>query len=142
MNLEHVAINVPNVREQVQWWKEHLGIRIVSAGDVAPYMNFIADDKGSMLELYSNEEFEHLDFANINAFNLHFAFSVDDMEGERDRLIRAGATSGWPGVSYGRAYSGDLTRPHSRSRSRPAGNRPLAQPHFLLSGTLAPLARY
>ena len=92
MNLEHVAINVPNVREQVQWWKEHLGIRIVSAGDVAPFMNFIADEKGSMLELYSNEEFEHLDFANINAFNLHFAFSVDDMEGERDRLIRAGAT--------------------------------------------------
>ena len=93
MNLEHVAINVPNVLEQVQWWREHLGLRIVSAGDVAPYMNFVTDDNGSMVELYSNEEFEHLDFAGINAFNLHFAFSVEDMEGERERLIQAGATA-------------------------------------------------
>ena len=92
MNLEHVAINVPNVLEQVQWWREHLGLRIVSAGDVAPYMNFVTDDNGSMVELYSNKEMEPLDFAQINPFNLHFAFSVDDMEGERDRLIQAGAT--------------------------------------------------
>ena len=92
MNLEHVAINVPNVLEQVQWWREHLGLRIVSAGDVAPYMNFVTDDSGSMVELYSNDEMEPLDFAQINPFNLHFAFSVDDMEGERERLIQAGAT--------------------------------------------------
>ncbi len=92
MNLEHVAINVPNVLEQVQWWREHLGLRIVSAGDVAPYMNFVTDDNGSMVELYSNDEMEPLDFAQINPFNLHFAFSVDDMEGERERLIQAGAT--------------------------------------------------
>ena len=92
MNLEHVAINVPNVLEQVQWWREHLGLRIVSAGDVAPYMNFVTDDNGSMVELYSNNEMEPLDFAQINPFNLHFAFSVDDMEGERERLIQAGAT--------------------------------------------------
>lgn len=32
--------------------------------------------------------------------------------------------------------------PAPRSRSRPAGNRPLAQPHFPRAGTLAPLARY
>ena len=92
MNLEHVAINVPNVLEQVQWWREHLGLRIVSASDVAPYMNFVTDDNGSMVELYSNDEMEPLDFAQINPFNLHFAFSVDDMEGERERLIQAGAT--------------------------------------------------
>ena len=92
MNLEHVAINVPNVLEQVQWWREHLGLRIVSAGDVAPYMNFVTDDNGSMVELYSNDEMEPLDFAQVNPFNLHFAFSVDDMEGERERLIQAGAT--------------------------------------------------
>ena len=92
MNLEHVAINVPNVREQAQWWKEHLGLQIVSAGDVPPYMNFVYDNNGSMVELYSNEEMEHLDFAQINPFNLHFAFSVDDMESERERLIQAGAT--------------------------------------------------
>ena len=93
MNLEHVAINVPNVLEQVQWWREHLGLRIVlSSGDVAPYMNFVTDDNGSMVELYSNNEMEPLDFAQINPFNLHFAFSVDDMEGERERLIQAGAT--------------------------------------------------
>ncbi len=92
MNLEHVAINVPNVLEQVQWWREHLGLRIVSAGDVAPYMNFVTDDNGSMVELYSNDAMEPLDFAQINPFNLHFAFSVDDMDGERERLIQAGAT--------------------------------------------------
>jgi glyoxylase I family protein len=92
MNLEHIAINVPNVLEQVQWWREHLGLRIVAAGDVAPYMNFVTDDNGSMVELYSQEDVAPLDYAGINPFNLHFAFSVDDMEGERERLIRAGAT--------------------------------------------------
>ncbi len=92
MNLEHVAINVPNVQEQAQWWKEHLGLRIVVAGDVAPYMNFVTDDNGSMVELYSQEDVAPLDYAQINPFNLHFAFSVDDMESERERLIQAGAT--------------------------------------------------
>lgn len=92
MNLEHVAINVPDVRAQVQWWKEHLGLRIVSASDVPPYMNFIADAKGSMLELYSQEDVIPFEYAEVNSFNLHFAFSVDDMEGERERLLQAGAT--------------------------------------------------
>lgn len=92
MNLEHVAINVPNVREQVQWWREHLGLRIVSSGDDPPYMNFVTDDNGSMVELYTNETVEMVDYSAIDAFNLHFAFSVDDLEGERQRLIQAGAT--------------------------------------------------
>lgn len=92
MNLEHIAINVPDVQAQVQWWKEHLGLRIVSAGETPPYMNFVADDKGSMVELYSREDVAPPDYAQVNSFNLHFAFSVDDMEGERARLIEAGAT--------------------------------------------------
>ncbi len=104
MNLEHVAINVPNVRKQVQWWKEHLGLRIVSASDVPPYMNFVYDDNGSMVELYSNDEYVPIDFAQVNAFNLHFAFSVDDIEGERERLIQAGAT---PDGEINNAPTGD-----------------------------------
>lgn len=94
MKLEHVAINLPvHPAEVAQWYVDNLDMIVVRSQDEAPYMTFICDkDRASMLEIYHNTTVDLPDYANIPAFNLHFAFSVTDMEGTRDRLVAAGAT--------------------------------------------------
>lgn len=91
MKLEHVAINVPDVHAFVKWYVDNLGMRVVSKGDVAPYMHFIADEAGSMLEIYSNTTVPMPDYSNIPPANLHLAFSAPDIEADRARLLANGA---------------------------------------------------
>ena len=92
MNLEHVAINVQEPAQMAAWFVEHLGMRIVVASTVAPYMHFLADEKGSMLEIYNNTAAPMPDYPSMNAFNLHIAFSSSNIEADRERLLAAGAT--------------------------------------------------
>jgi len=92
MKLEHVAINVPDPAGQAQWFVDHLGMRIVMASPTSPYMHFVADDVGTMLELYNNPVAPMPDYANVNPFNLHFAYTSADIEADRDRMVAAGAT--------------------------------------------------
>jgi glyoxylase I family protein len=92
MKLEHVAINVPDPVGQAQWFVEHLGMRIVVANSAPPYMHFVADEAGSMLELYNNPAAPMPDYANTNPYNLHFAFSSSNIEADRDRMLAAGAS--------------------------------------------------
>lgn len=91
MKLEHVALNVPNVHEVVKFFVDNFGMRVVMSIDAPPYMNFIADESGSMLELYSNPAVPMPDYANIHPTNLHIAFTSPDIEADRARLIAAGA---------------------------------------------------
>lgn len=93
MKLEHVAINVPEPAAMAKWYAEHLGMRIVLESNESPYMHFIADDVGSMMELYNNPAATMPDYANMSPFNFHMAFSTDNIEAERDRLVAAGATA-------------------------------------------------
>jgi glyoxylase I family protein len=92
MKLEHVAINVPDPAGQAEWFANHLGMRIVIANSNPPYMHFVADEAGSMLELYNNPTAPMPDYANTDPFNLHFAFASDNIEADRDRMVAAGAT--------------------------------------------------
>ena len=94
MKLEHVAINVPEPAAMAKWYAENLGMRIVLESDVSPYMHFIADDAGSMIELYSNPAAELPDYAAMSPYTYHAAFATDNIEAERERLIAAGATAG------------------------------------------------
>jgi glyoxylase I family protein len=93
MKLEHVAINIPDPAGQAEWFVNHLGMRIVVANNNPPYMHFVADDAGSMLELYNNPTAPMPDYANMDPFNLHFAFASDNIEADRDRMLAAGATA-------------------------------------------------
>ena len=93
MKMEHVAINVPAPAEMAAWYAKHLGMRIVMASNDAPYMHFIADDVGSMMELYNNPAAPTPDYANMSRFNFHMAFSSSNIEADRDRMIAAGATT-------------------------------------------------
>jgi glyoxylase I family protein len=92
MKLEHVAINVPEPAAMAAWWSEHLGMRIVLSSDASPFMHFIADEAGSMLELYNNPAAPMPDYESTNPFNLHIAFASSDIEADRQRLEAAGAT--------------------------------------------------
>lgn len=92
MKLEHVAINVPNAKALAQWLVDNLGMRMVVANDVSPYMHFVADEAGSMLEIYSNPVAEMPDYANMHPVTLHLAFSSANIEADRERLLAAGAS--------------------------------------------------
>ena len=93
MKLEHGAINVEDVKAAAQWWVEHLGMKIVRSSDQPPYMTFISDGAGSMIELYSNKEVDLPQYASLHPANLHFAFYVEGgIEEKRDELVKAGAT--------------------------------------------------
>ncbi len=92
MKLEHAAFNLTAPIEQSKWFVDHLGLRIVVANTTAPYAHFLADEAGSMLELYHNTAVPVPDYATIDAFNLHFAFSSANIEADCARLIAAGAT--------------------------------------------------
>ncbi len=94
MKLEHVAINVPEPAAMAKWYAENLGMRIVVASTESPYMHFIADDVGAMMELYNNPAAPMPDYPNMSPFNFHMAFSSGDIEAERERLVAAGATAG------------------------------------------------
>jgi hypothetical protein len=67
-------------------------MKIVMAQTTGMRMHFIADEGGSMLELYNNPEAELSVNGDIHPLSLHFAFSTDDIEADRQRLIEAGAT--------------------------------------------------
>lgn len=91
MKLEHFAINVPDAKALVNFFVTHLGMRIVMENDTPPLMHFIADEAGSMLEIYSNTAAPMPDYSAIHPLNLHIAFSSSDIEADRARLIAAGA---------------------------------------------------
>ena len=58
---------------------------------VSPFIHFLADDRGAMIEIYHNPVGAVLDYKPMHPVTLHIAFTVVDIEGERARLIAAGA---------------------------------------------------
>lgn len=93
MLFEHVAINVPDARAAAAWYVEHLGLRVVRAVDGVPHTRFLADDSGrTVLEVYSNPGAPYPDYAHQHWLVLHLAFVSRDIEADRARLERAGAT--------------------------------------------------
>lgn len=93
MLLEHIAINVPDSVAMADWYVEHCYMRIVLAVDGEPHTRFLADKEGkTCIEIYTNTKAPIPDYSQIHPATYHNAFSVEDLEGERDRLIAAGAT--------------------------------------------------
>jgi glyoxylase I family protein len=90
MTLEHIAINHPEPQAAAQWYAEHLGLRVLTIGGPTA-IHFLADERGSMLELYSNAQGAMPDYANLSPYTLHLAFAAKDIGAERERLVAAGA---------------------------------------------------
>ena len=93
MKIEHFAINVERPNEMVQWYLEHLGMKIVRAMNDANGTHFIVDDAGKVVvEVYNNPLSPMPDYRGMHPLMFHIAFVVDDMQAARERLFAAGAT--------------------------------------------------
>tara|TARA_A100001037_G_scaffold112052_1_gene102149 strand:+ start:563 stop:874 length:312 start_codon:yes stop_codon:yes gene_type:complete len=65
----------------------------VRQGPGPNFMTFLADDGDNvMFEIYANPEVQTPDYAAQDPLILHLAFYSDDVDGDRARLIEAGAT--------------------------------------------------
>jgi len=91
MKIEHVAFNVEDSRALADWYAAHLGMTIVRSIEEAPYIRFLADSEGTtLLEVYSNPIGEYVKYSDFHPVTFHIAFTVEDMDGTRQRLQDAG----------------------------------------------------
>jgi len=92
MKLEHIALLVADPVAVARWYEEHLGMRVVRAGEAPGHARFLADDAGaSVLELYAGA-LPVPDYGAMDPALLHLAFAAEDIEATRARLLAAGAT--------------------------------------------------
>jgi len=93
MRVEHVAFQVDDPNAVSKWYCDNLGMRQVRKGPGPTFMTFLADEGDNvMFEIYNNSEVETPDYSAQNPLLLHLAFSSEDVDGDRARLIEAGAT--------------------------------------------------
>lgn len=92
MRIEHVALNVADPLSTGRWYVEHLGFTVKRRTMDAPWAHFLADDAGSMLEIYGNEQVSVPDYAAADPMIFHIAMLTEDMAGDVARLTAAGAT--------------------------------------------------
>lgn len=94
MDIEHIALNVPDPVRMAGWYVEHLGLRILRKQEQAPFTHFLADRAGRVvLELYCHTKAVMPNYASFDPLTLHIAFEADDVAQERQRLLDAGATT-------------------------------------------------
>lgn len=94
MQFEHFALNVPDPVGMAQWYTQHCGMQSVVSMDQPPFMHFLADRTGRVVvEIYQNPNAATPNYADQNHLVFHHAFAVEDAQGEKARLIAAGATS-------------------------------------------------
>jgi glyoxylase I family protein len=93
MNIEHVALNVPDPVAMAAWYTRHLGMRVVRQVMGPTQTHFLADESGrTVLELYRQTKAAIPDYASMDPFILHLAFSAPDLQKTWDQLLAAGAT--------------------------------------------------
>jgi uncharacterized glyoxalase superfamily protein PhnB len=91
--VEHVAWQVKDPNAVAKWYVEHLGFRVLRKLEAAPFTHFIVDAGGRVVvEIYNNPAASVPDYAKANPLHLHLAFATANLERERDRLIKAGAS--------------------------------------------------
>jgi glyoxylase I family protein len=92
MNIEHVALNVPEPVAMAAWYGTHLGLRVLRRLDASPHTHFLSDAAGRVvLELYHHPKATVPDYRSLDPLVLHVAFTADDVAAERQRLLDAGA---------------------------------------------------
>jgi glyoxylase I family protein len=93
MKIEHIAFNVEDSRALADWYVAHLGMTLVRSFPDPPYIRFLADNAGeTLLEVYSNPLGEVVEYGKFHPVTFHIAFTVDDMDVTRQRLVDAGGT--------------------------------------------------
>jgi glyoxylase I family protein len=94
MKIEHAAYQVGDPEKVADWYVKHLGLTLKRVQDAPPFGRFLADDGDTvMIEIYNNPSVPVPDYPNVHPSIVHLAFWADDIAGERQRLLDAGATS-------------------------------------------------
>jgi glyoxylase I family protein len=94
MNIEHIALNVPDPVAMAEWYTRSLGMRVVRSFDNATHTHFIGDESGRVvLEMYRHESAPVPDYFAMDPMVLHIAFVTPQVEETRQRLLAAGATA-------------------------------------------------
>jgi glyoxylase I family protein len=94
MLLEHVGMLVKDAFAMADWYEKHLGFRTIRTG-TGPVASgaFVTDDAGKVaLELITHKELAPPDYAGVSPLQLHLAIATQDPDGDRERLLGAGAT--------------------------------------------------
>src|SRR5438132_587452 len=93
MDIEHIALNVPDPVRMAAWYVEHLSLSVLRHQEQAPFTHFLADRAGRVvLELYHHTKAVVPDYAKLDPLTLHIAFKADDVAQQRQLLLSAGAT--------------------------------------------------
>jgi glyoxylase I family protein len=93
MDIEHIALNVPDPVRMAAWYVEHLSLRVLRKQEQAPFTHFLADRSGRVvLELYCHTKAVMPAYASLDPLTLHIAFKAEDVAQARQRLLDAGAT--------------------------------------------------
>lgn len=94
MNIEHLALNIPEPVAMADWYTRHLGMRVVRSIAVPPHTRFIADESGRVvLEIYRQEKVAVPDYSAMDPMVLHIAFQAADVKESRQKLLSAGASA-------------------------------------------------
>ena len=93
MKLEHIAINLSDPQAAARWYAEHLGLQLLLENSTPPFIHFLSDAEGGMLEFYSNPQGAVPDYRTMSPFTLHLAFTVTAIAAARERLLAAGASA-------------------------------------------------
>jgi glyoxylase I family protein len=93
MRFEHVAINVADARKVIDWYVTHLGLVVVRSITEPPYTTFLADQGRNMMFEFYEQPVGVGDYKHMHPVAFHVAFTVDDIEAERARLVAAGGTA-------------------------------------------------
>lgn len=94
MDIEHVALNVADPVAMAEWYTRHLGMRVVRSIAESPHTHFLADQSGRVvIELYRHTKAPIPDYFSMDPLVLHLAFVSRDVQGDRQQLLDAGATS-------------------------------------------------
>jgi catechol 2,3-dioxygenase-like lactoylglutathione lyase family enzyme len=94
MDIEHVALNVPDPVAAAAWYVRHLGLQVIRSLSEAPFTHFLADSSQRVLvEMYANTKALVPDYQAMDPMIFHIAFVSADVRAERERLLAAGASS-------------------------------------------------
>jgi catechol 2,3-dioxygenase-like lactoylglutathione lyase family enzyme len=91
MKIEHFALNVADPDGMVDWYGNHLSMKLVRSVPGTACTRFLADEAGSILEIYHNPPDEVPDYWAMDPLILHLAFTSSDPAADAARLIDAGA---------------------------------------------------
>ncbi len=91
MKIEHIAFNVADPVAVAAWYGEHCGLRVIRHIPQPAQTHFLADDDGTVLEIYCNPPDQVPDYRNMNPLRFHLALASADPVADMKRLVAVGA---------------------------------------------------